>query len=247
MDFKEILINLKNYILFFLGILFMFLTIGFLADGTLPVAIIMFGILTIICFYFSRNIFKFNMKWFEKLPLDKKTNILEMCTKLKSLNPNALHTMKGSFNNKYRLYKIIYQLLQNISNDEEILFFSVGKILSSTTYIYITNKKIIITNESVKSIQYEKINTIENGYDYIKIITNSETIINSISTKDINKLANEIRNNMELHKNIDINITRTTEKDVADKIAKLKVLYDEGILTEFEFNMKKMELLDKAH
>ena len=51
---------------------------------------------------------------------------------------------------------------------------------------------------------------------------------------------------MELHKSIDINITKVAEKDVADKIAKLKVLYDDGVLSEYEFNMKKIELLDKS-
>lgn len=50
---------------------------------------------------------------------------------------------------------------------------------------------------------------------------------------------------MNNYKSFKIEINKTVEKDVTDKIEKLATLHKEGELTDYEFAMKKMELLEK--
>ncbi len=200
-------------------------------------------VLALLCFYFA---FFPSLKWFNKLTDIQKAKIIELDTKLRALNLSASKKL-SFFNIKNFRYPKIYHLIELLSDDEDILYFSFGEECSKKIHIYITNKKIILDGAYSKSIQYEKINSIENGKNWLKIITSSECIqISQIASNDTKQLVKDIRDTMELHKSIDINITKVAEKDVADKIAKLKVLYDDGVLSEYEFNMKKIELLDKS-
>ena len=198
-------------------------------------------------------------KWYNNLSTEEKTKIKELEIRLSEINSIVKKTMPK----KYSLYRELFKLSKNLMKDEEIMFFTKGNILNTimvgnnlTTriekgYIFITNKKILITTKKLqKNIPLEKISSVDTGKTlmrhWIKINDNSTTIqLNDISCEDIEKIKDEINKGMEKHKNVSINITQTTEKDISDKIARLKVLYEEGVLTEYEFNMKKLELLDK--
>lgn len=239
---KNSLINIKNKLLIILGIISIIITLSCVSSNLL--ATLIWLLISILCFYFALVP---SLRWFKKLSESQKTKIIQLDTNLKTLNLKAYKNMGGFLNIKNIRYPKIYQLLENLSQNEDALYFSFGKIELKKVYIYITNKKIILNTDSSKSIQYEKINTVENSKNCLKVITNSENIqISQIPSGDEKQLAKYVRDTMELHKSIDVNITQTFEKDVADKIAKLKVLYDEGILSEYEFNMKKIELLDKS-
>lgn len=198
-------------------------------------------------------------KWYDSLSDLDKTKIKELDLKLSEINSKV----KSMMPKKYKLYKELYSLSKNIVKDEEIVFFTSTNLITAVaignnvtnkivkSYVYVTNKKILISNpKSSKTIPLEKISSMETGKtirnNWIKINDNSTTImLNNIPANDEIKLKEEINKGMEKHKNISINITQKTEKDIADKIARLQVLYEEGVLTEYEFNMKKLELLDK--
>ena len=158
---------------------------------------------------------------------------------------------------KYRLYRMLSDLSNYLTKDEEIVYFTrylnrVENVLKNTGpagYIYVTNKRILIVDLQYKNIPLEKVSSISSANSLARngiIINDSSTSekLLGINKNDVNKLIKVINEGMEKHKNISIN--QTTEKDVSDKIARLKALYDEGILTEYEFNVKKMELLEKT-
>ena len=190
-------------------------------------------------------------KWYENLDIETKTKIKELDLRLTDLN----YKVKNKMPKKYRLYKFLLELSKNLLKDEEIIFFTEitlsENINFSKGFLYITNKRILIkTKKYEKNISLEKISSVDSGKimrnNWLKINDNSTTIqLNNIPKQDINKVKEEINKGTEKHKNISINITQTTEKDISDKIARLKVLFEEGVLTEYEFNMKKLELLDK--
>lgn len=200
-----------------------------------------------ICYAVKRN----NEKWYNELSMEDKTKIKELDIKLSEINPKIKNIMPK----KYFLYKELYNLSKNFVNNEELMFFTSVTLTNNVNfekgYIYVTNKKILIkTKKYEKNIPLEKISSVDKGKtmrnNWIKINDNSTTIdLNNIPKQDIEKLKKEINKGMEKHKNVSINITQTTEKDISDKIARLKVLYEEGVLTEYEFNIKKLELLDK--
>lgn len=190
-------------------------------------------------------------KWYENLDIETKTKIKELDLRLTDLN----YKVKNKMPKKYRLYKFLLELSKNLLKDEEIIFFTEitlsENINFSKGFLYITNKRILIkTKKYEKNISLEKISSVDSGKimrnNWLKVNDNSTTIqLNNIPKQDINKVKEEINKGTEKHKNISINITQKTEKDISDKISRLKVLFDEGVLTEYEFNMKKLELLDK--
>lgn len=178
-------------------------------------------------------------KKYKKLPLEERQKIEELNAKLNALNSKL--TSKKVVN----VYESIKILIDNLILGEDVLYWT---MTSSNDRIYITNKKIILMQETtIKYIMIEKINSIKKtGSKDIEIYDSAEkNIINFLYAKDRDNFTKIVMEEMEKHKNVSININQVSEKDIVDKIAKLKALYDEGILTEYEFNMKKMELLDK--
>ncbi len=178
-------------------------------------------------------------KKYKKLPLEERQKIEELNVKLNALNSKL--TSKKIVN----VYESIKLLIDNLILGEDVLYWT---MTSSNDRIYITNKKIILMQETtIKYIMIEKINSIKKtGSKDIEIYDSAEkNIINFLYAKDRDDFTKIVIEEMEKHKNVSININQVSEKDIVDKIAKLKALYDEGILTEYEFNMKKMELLDK--
>ena len=192
-----------------------------------------------------------NKKWYENLDIESKTKIKELDLRLTDLN----YKVKNKMPKKYYLYKLLFELSKNLLKDEEIIFFTEMTLSENVNfdkgYIYITNKRILIKSKKYeKNIGLEKISSVDSGKsignNWLKINDNSTTVqLNNIPKQDINRFKEEINKGIEKHKNISINITQKTEKDISDKISRLKVLFDEGVLTEYEFNMKKLELLDK--
>lgn len=194
-------------------------------------------------------------KWYDELSINEKTKIKQIDIKLKEVNSRIKNVMPK----KYRLYRMLSDLSNYLTKDEEIVYFTrylnrVENVLKNTGpagYIYVTNKRILIVDLQYKNIPLEKVSSISSANSLARngiIINDSSTSekLLGINKNDVNKLIKVINEGMEKHKNISININQTTEKDVSDKIARLKALYDEGILTEYEFNMKKMELLEKT-
>ncbi len=190
-----------------------------------------------------------NKRWYENLDIESKTKIKELDLRLTDLN----YKVKNKMSRKDYLYKLLFELSKNLLKDEEITFFTEMTLAEKANkgYIYITNKRILIKAKKYeKNIGLEKISSVDSGKrignNWLKINDNSTTIqLNNIPKQDINRVKEEINKGIERHKNISINITQKTEKDISDKISRLKVLFDEGVLTEYEFNMKKLELLDK--
>lgn len=193
-----------------------------------------------------------NQRWYNTLSETDKTKIKELAIRLKEINSD----IRVSDFNIYSYYEELYDLLKHLVNEEEISFFMNVMIEDKVSKnnieacIYITNKKILTIQKSrrnSKTIPFEKIDSIETGATWLMINDGSTTLkIVSSSKQSLRRLREEINKGMENHKNISIHMTQTTERDVADKIARLQVLYEEGVLTEYEFNMKKMELLDKV-
>jgi hypothetical protein len=194
-------------------------------------------------------------KWYDELSINEKTKIKQIDIKLKEVNSRIKNVMPK----KYRLYRMLSDLSNYLTKDEEIVYFTrylnrVENVLKNTGpagYIYVTNKRILIVDLQYKNIPLEKVSSISSANSLARngiIINDSSTSekLLGINKNDVNKLIKVINEGMEKHKNISININQTTEKDVSDKIARLKALYDEGILTEYEFNVKKMELLEKV-
>lgn len=194
-------------------------------------------------------------KWYDELSINEKTKIKQIDIKLKEVNSRIKNVMPK----KYRLYRMLSDLSNYLTKDEEIVYFTrylnrVENVLKNTGpagYIYVTNKRILIVDLQYKNIPLEKVSSISSANSLARngiIINDSSTSekLLGINKNDVNKLIKVINEGMEKHKNISININQTTEKDVSDKIARLKALYDEGILTEYEFNVKKMELLEKT-
>ncbi len=201
-------------------------------------------------------------KWYEELSETDKTKVKELEIKLTEINSRVKNIMPK----EYKLYEQLFDLSKNLVKNEEIVFFTNATIIIPTiigkntvnqsleTHIYVTNKKILIINkDNTKIIPLENISSIDSGtngisknFSWIKINDHSTTIeLAAILKEDAIKLKEEINKGIENHKKVSIDITQTTEKDISDKIARLQVLYEEGVLTEYEFNIKKMELLDK--
>lgn len=198
---------------------------------------------------------KINEKWYNELSENEKIRIRELDLRLSELNERV----KKQMPKKYMLYRELNLLAKKLVPEEEIMYFTKANlhIYKKNTdtivlgYIYITNKKVLLlSKKNAKTIPIEKISSIDTGKkignNWIKINDNNTTTeITRIPEHDMERVQQEINNGMEKHKNVSISITQTTEKDVADKIARLQVLYKEGVLTEYEFNTKKLELLDK--
>ena len=146
----------------------------------------------------------------------------------------------------------VSEIGQSLRDDENILYFTRGNGQS----IFCTNKRIIILyingmKQYQKQIPIEKISSIvtQTGlmYGKIKITDNasSKIVIDKVVGDDAKIFVNKVNEQMENYKSFKIEINNTTEKDITDKIEKLAELHKEGILTDYEFATKKMELLEK--
>lgn len=160
--------------------------------------------------------------------------------------------VKINFINRGRYTYLIHNLKNIIQDNEEIKAISSGKCNNKELEILITNKRILMVNSGIMPVRHEisieKIDSltyeIKNLKSFLHIVSGGvDFIIESISNaQEFMNIANE---QMEKYKTFKIEINKTIEKDITDKIEKLAELYKEGILTEYEFATKKMELLEK--
>lgn len=155
------------------------------------------------------------------------------------------------FNN--REIKYLSTILQN---DEEIKC-AIQYSNSSTT-----NRKMICTNKRLiffkvrllgndnASIWIEKINSLETN---IGVFSSSINISYNLGNENLGgldkkvaiKFANIINEQINNYKTIKIQTTQITEENFIDQISRLADLYKNGNLTEYEFYMKKQELLNQ--
>lgn len=151
---------------------------------------------------------------------------------------------------------VVQELNNMLMENEEVVYFISGAYEKKLNVIFITNKKIIlidnvILNKGVQQVPIESISSIskERGVllGKIKIINNSgkEMLIENVSTSEIDIFIKKVNEQKENYKSFNIEVNKTVERDITDKIEKLSELYKEGVLTEYEFATKKMELLDK--
>lgn len=147
--------------------------------------------------------------------------------------------------------------LNNIKpKEEDIIYFVGGKCEQNYYNVFVTNKRILfITSATFSSAQIqiplEKISSISRvkGIMTSKIKIWDGTIagveISGVPNDSANTFVNVVNEQLNNYKSFKIEVNKTVEKDITDKIEKLSDLYKSGILTEYEFNIKKMELLEK--
>jgi len=122
------------------------------------------------------------------------------------------------------------------------------------TYI-VTNKRFIdysfgLFNEGRNEIPIEKISSvcyskgILSGYVEIND-SGHKLIIYNTPKKETQPFMDAINKQINNYKTVKIEYTTTKEVNVADQIEKLAGLYKEGLLTEYEYSVKKKQLLDR--
>ena len=153
------------------------------------------------------------------------------------------------------LNNIAFYLEKVIQDDEEIKAFVFGVYENEKMNLLTTNKRVIIfkvgiIKSSQIEIPIEKINSIAQSRGFmsgeIHIWDSSSKI--SLTKVPINLIDNFVKATNEQinnYKSFKIEVNKTIEQDITDKIEKLAGLHKEGILTDYEFSTKKMELLEK--
>ena len=160
--------------------------------------------------------------------------------------------VKMNFFNSGRYKYLSYTLDNVIQDDENILIICAGKYNNKQLEVLCTNKRILMVNSGIVpervEIRIDKIDSLSlestglstklrihtTGADYI-----IEQLINC------REFMNVVNEQIDNYKSFNIEINKNIEKDITDKIEKLAELYKDGILTEYEFSTKKMELLEQ--
>lgn len=153
---------------------------------------------------------------------------------------------------------VIKELNDIIDEREDIIYFTGGTYEKQYYNIFITNKRVIflssiLLNTAQLQISIEKINSISKTkgliVSKIKIWDGSGSItgveIERVPTGDATIFVNKVNEQINNYKSFSIEVNKTVEKDIMDKIEKLSELYKDGVLTEYEFATKKLELLEK--
>ena len=160
--------------------------------------------------------------------------------------------VKVNFLNKGKYKYLSYTLDNIIYDDEEIKIISSGKYNNKQLEILCTNKRIIMVNSGIlpqrNEIRIESINVMNlesKGISQILhiIVNGTDFILENIT--NCQKFMNIVNEQVNNYKSFKIEVNKTIEKDITDKIEKLAQLNKEGILTDYEFATKKMELLEK--
>jgi len=150
----------------------------------------------------------------------------------------------------------VQELNSLLMENEEVIYFVSGDYEKRHNNIFITNKRLILIdkvamNKRQLQIPIENISSIskEAGFAVgnVKIMNNlgKEVFIENINMVEIDVFIHKINEQQENYKSFKIEVNKTVEKDIMDKIERLAELYREGVLTEYEFATKKMELLEK--
>lgn len=162
------------------------------------------------------------------------------------------------------LNKKIKSKLEEIMASDESMIYAINAespkykntiSFGKTLYVILTNKKLVLLDKGAFNVEQviinlEKIDSINKKDKILNsdiyVYTNStQRIISNVEKKEANLFINYINKELENYKSFSIQINKTTEKDITDKIEKLAELHKDGILTDYEFSTKKMELLEK--
>lgn len=169
----------------------------------------------------------------------------------KNTNTNVFPLSFISFNN--RDFHYLSTILQV---DEEIkcaIKYARADMHGINSKMICTNKRLIffytgLFGNSNSSIFIEKIDSIETNTNSIHIHYGSNTkSLYQLSSDDTIKFSNIINEQIDSYKTIKIQTTQITEENFIDQISRLADLYKNGTLTEYEFSMKKQELLNKIN
>jgi hypothetical protein len=128
----------------------------------------------------------------------------------------------------------------NISNNS---------FVSEIKYIEMSSDKILILSDPTLEFEYYQIDQIMRRKDGFSLDVNGTVYsVTSIGTKTIN--SSEVRSAINnLQENIKSRIhddnVRQNNDDITSRLRNLKSLYDEGILSDTEYDSKKAELLEE--
>jgi histidyl-tRNA synthetase len=148
--------------------------------------------------------------------------------------------------------KIIAQYLENIiMPNEEVLAVLVNshEVMFGTYFIIVTNKRVILKS---------KFNGIEimTPLDKVQTVMQNGTIanvngngINLHSVEKANKIVSlinkQVSSTQTVSETIKIENKIVTEESITSQLQTLSSLHDAKVLTDYEYSIKKQELLDK--
>lgn len=173
-------------------------------------------------------------------------NINDIRYELEQCN-NNYHSLCGS--------KIEKHLSQIIAENEKIKTFISGDYDKKRYVLFITDKRVVMLSKEIfcisqVEIPLEKISSIGNrkGVFYGKILiwnNSGEIIIENVEKRYIDNFIDVLNKELNNYKTLKIENKITTEENVVTQLERLSALYKDKVLTEYEFNVKKQELLDK--
>ena len=135
---------------------------------------------------------------------------------------------------KYKETENGVSLSNCVCTNKRLIFFSAN--MYSHSHLFINLEKI--TSISIKSTYIDH-STIDIYYEgRSKIIYN---------VGNANNLVSKINSEIDNFQTIKIQTTQITEENFIDQISRLADLYKEGIITEYEFSIKKQELLNNLN
>lgn len=149
-------------------------------------------------------------------------------------------TVKANMKREKKLELVKKVYANTLLENEFIIDFLIGinenALLNS--FIVLTNQRVVFKQGfTEKSIDINKITNIENKLVSIEIKgSNCDIVIKTVTFGDI----------VAMVKNINIQQSSSdclTPNDNMGQLRKLKELYDEGIVTQEEFDLKKKQLL----
>lgn len=124
-----------------------------------------------------------------------------------------------------------------------------------TLFLVLTHKRLIFLDKGTfnideKSILLEKIDSISKKSKFLSsdiyVYTgNTRSVATSVEKNEADIFIKMVNEELQNYKSFSIQLNKTVEQEITDKIEKLAELYKEGILTEYEFATKRMELLEK--
>lgn len=135
-------------------------------------------------------------------------------------------------------------LEKSIMPNEEILAVPSS---AGIAYAILTDKRVILKDSAKEIITpIEKINNVIRNYSTIHINDNFITLsFIDDAEKFVNMLNNKISNIQTVKETIKIENKIVTEESITSQLQKLSNLHDSKVLSDYEYFMKKQELLDK--
>ena len=139
---------------------------------------------------------------------------------------------------------IAVYLEKSIMPNEEILAVP---SLAGLAYAILTDKRVILKDSLREFITpIEKINNVVRNYRTIYINDNFITLsLADDAEKFVNMINNKISNIQTVKETIKIENKIVTEESITSQLQKLSNLHDSKVLSDYEYFMKKQELLDK--